>query len=216
MERPERYGSNKYKSCMKCLWTGPIDAFEEISALISSYNLMRCPSCGELLDIENMVFESNRTKLPQGFTIISGGQTGVDRGALDAAIASGIPHRGWCPKGRKAEDGPIPDKYNLYELNDFQYWKRTEKNVLDSDGTLIFPGDCESKGTALTIRLAKKHEKPVAVVSLDSDHAGRTVSAWIKAEKITVMNVAGPRESGCPGISVRTRNFLLNLLNDQK
>ncbi|CCO25330.1 conserved protein of unknown function [Maridesulfovibrio hydrothermalis AM13 = DSM 14728] len=216
MERPAIYGSGKYKSCEKCLWTGSLSTFEEIPALIESCQLLRCPNCGELQDVKSKVFKDGRKVLPDGFTIISGGQTGVDRGALDAAIASGLPHRGWCPKGRIAEDGPIPFIYNMQEMADGQYWKRTEKNVLDSDGTLVFPGSCESRGTALTIRLAQKHGKPIAVVSLDSADAGQTVAAWINAEGVKSMNVAGPRESGAPGISARTKKFLVDLFSSMK
>ncbi|NDV25045.1 molybdenum cofactor carrier [Desulfovibrio sp. JC010] len=145
-------------------------------------------------------------------TIVSGGQTGVDRGALDAAIELGIPHRGWCPKGRKAEDGPIPARYNMRETIGWQYWIRTEKNVLDSDGTLIFPGEKESKGTALTVRLARKHGKPLAVVDPNSPDAVETIRAWIAANNIGIMNVAGPRESGAPGISRKIRELLYSLL----
>ncbi|NDV21555.1 putative molybdenum carrier protein [Desulfovibrio sp. JC022] len=144
-------------------------------------------------------------------TFVSGGQTGVDRGALDAAIERNLAHRGWCPKGRKAEDGPIPAKYNMQEMVDWQYWKRTEKNVLDSDGTLVLPGHTESKGTALTIRLARKHGKPIAVISLDRRDAAQTIRAWITAHNIKVMNVAGPRESGAPGINQKTRELLIAL-----
>lgn len=216
MERPAIYGNGSFKSCDKCLWTGPVDSYEEIPALIESCMVVRCPNCGELLDQKSKVFKAGSSNLPDGFSIISGGQTGVDRGALDAAIALGLVHGGWCPRGRKAEDGTIPPQYNMQEMEDGQYWKRTEKNVLDSDGTLIFPGNCESRGTALTIRLAKKHKKPVAVVPLDSKDAASTVAAWIRAEKISVMNVAGPRESGSPGICARTRGFLYNLLSEIK
>lgn len=70
--------------------------------------------------------------------IVSGGQTGADRGGLDAAIELGIPHGGWCPKGRKSEDGVIPEKYLLKEMSSADYLKRTEQNVVDSDATVIF------------------------------------------------------------------------------
>lgn len=70
--------------------------------------------------------------------IVSGGQTGVDRAGLDFAIALGIPHGGWCPKGRKAEDGPIDNRYQLQETPRADYLQRTEWNVRDNDGTVIF------------------------------------------------------------------------------
>lgn len=213
MERAAIYGDDKYKSCGKCSWTGPFDTFESVPALIASCVVLRCPNCGGMLDVESRVFVASRKMLPEGFTIVSGGQTGVDRGALDAALVLGIPHQGWCPRGRKAEDGVIPVRYNLQEMKGREYWKRTEQNVLDSDGTLVLPGNCDSRGTALTIRLARKHGKPVVVVPLESKDAQRTVAAWICAEKVGVMNVAGPRESGNPGIYARTRAFLINVLS---
>ncbi|OEU67966.1 MAG: hypothetical protein BA863_12530 [Desulfovibrio sp. S3730MH75] len=157
-------------------------------------------------------FQDEPFILPKGFSIISGGQTGVDRGALDAAIHLGIAHGGWCPSGRKAEDGKIPAKYNLKEMTASQYWKRTEQNVLDSDGTLVFPGKVKSKGTALTIRLAKKHDKPVAVIPIDSPATASTMLAWLKTSQIKVLNIAGPRESGSKGISAVTKIFLINAL----
>src|SRR5688572_12994856 len=86
--------------------------------------------------------------------IVSGGQTGVDRGALDAAIALGIEHGGWCPRGRLAEDGQIPRRYQLTETKTSKYRERTERNVLDSDGTLILFRALLSGGTELTRRLA--------------------------------------------------------------
>ncbi|WP_432737661.1 putative molybdenum carrier protein [Maridesulfovibrio sp. FT414] len=214
MEHAAKYGAFKYKSCEKCLWVGPLDEFEIIPALIESMAFVRCPSCGFALSHGAGIFEDSGCGLPHGFTVVSGGQTGVDRGALDAAIALGIPHRGWCPRGRKAEDGIIPARYNVQETEYVHYWKRTEHNVLDSDGTLIFSANCESKGTALTIRMARKHRKPVAVVSPDSMVAEKTVAAWIGAEKIRILNVAGPRESGCPGISNRTRGFLISVFSE--
>lgn len=213
MERAATYGGSKYKSCEKCGWTGALTAYEVIPALVPGMELLRCPYCGETQTVESRVFSDKKSTLPRNFKIVSGGQTGVDRGALDAAIIMGIAHGGWCPLGRKAEDGRIPDRYNVQEMADSQYWKRTERNVLDSDGTLVFPGDCESRGTALTIRLARKHKRPLAVVPLEDSGALKTVAAWITAEKIEVMNVAGPRESGAPGISLRTRKFLIRLLS---
>src|SRR3989304_5681242 len=100
--------------------------------------------------------------------IVTGGQTGVDRGALDAAIARGIPHGGWCPQGRLAEDGRIPDLYQIQENDSPDYTIRTERNVLDSDATLILCRGPLSGGTLLTFHFAKQHQKPCLVVDLDS------------------------------------------------
>jgi len=92
--------------------------------------------------------------------IISGGQTGADRAALDAAIELDIPHGGWIPKGRKTEDGGLPEKYHLKEMPTGSYAARTEQNVIDSDGTLIVSHGKLNGGSALTRRLAKKHKRP--------------------------------------------------------
>ena len=92
--------------------------------------------------------------------IISGGQTGVDRGALDAAIALGVPHGGWCPHGRLAEDGIIPARYQLRQTDSPEYHVRTEKNVQDSDATLILYRGEMKGGTKLTWQLAERHAKP--------------------------------------------------------
>ncbi|WP_081434571.1 putative molybdenum carrier protein [Maridesulfovibrio salexigens] len=208
MEIPAEYGTKKYATCTRCSYTGPLATFNRQAGLFPEDITLFCSKCGSAFDSASSYFAKGSTLLKEGFTIISGGQTGVDRGALDAAIELGIHHRGWCPKGRKAEDGPIPSRYNMQETSGWQYWIRTEKNVLDSDGTLIFPGKQESKGTALTIRLARKHSRPVAVVSLENPDAGETVRAWIAARNIKIMNVAGPRESGAPGIGRKTRELL--------
>jgi hypothetical protein len=106
---------------------------------------------------------------PQLSKIISGGQTGADRAALDFAMAHNIPHGGWIPKGRRTEDGPLDNKYRLRELPDTSYAKRTERNVLDSDGTLIIShGRLKpSGGSALTRRLAKDHNRPWFHVDMD-------------------------------------------------
>src|SRR5688572_80983 len=94
--------------------------------------------------------------------IISGGQTGADQAALDFALEHGIPHGGWCPKGRLSEDGCIPEKYQLREMPTDAYPARTEKNVLDSDGTVIISISPRlSRGSLLTLKKAQEHGKPV-------------------------------------------------------
>jgi len=100
--------------------------------------------------------------------IISGGQTGADRAALDVAIELDIQHGGWVPKGRKTENGVLPGKYELQEMPTASYPKRTERNVLDSDGTLIISHGQLTRGSTLTQRLAKKHRRPCLHIDLDS------------------------------------------------
>ena len=99
--------------------------------------------------------------------IISGGQTGVDQAALDVAIDLGIPHGGWIPKGRKTEDGILPAKYQLQEMPTSSYPKRTEKNVLNSGGTLIICHGKLTGGSALTRKMAKKHDRPWLHADMD-------------------------------------------------
>jgi hypothetical protein len=144
--------------------------------------------------------------------VVSGGQTGVDRAALDAAIAAGVPHGGWCPRGRRAEDGPIVARYALREHASSDYAARTEANVIDSDGTLILADDALSGGTALTREYAARHAKPLLVVDLATPPDVAAVRAWIEAHDLRVLNVAGPRESQRPGIGARARAFLDRLL----
>jgi Circularly permutated YpsA SLOG family len=134
--------------------------------------------------------------------IISGGQTGVDRGALDAALGAGLSCGGWCPEGRKAEDGAIPDRYPLTELRGAGYRERTRQNVIDSDGTLVIHFGELSGGTRETVRFCERLCKPM--LALDgslADVATAAVQAaeFIKARAIAVLNVAGPRESMFPG-----------------
>jgi hypothetical protein len=146
--------------------------------------------------------------------IVSGGQTGVDRGALDAAIELGIPHGGWCPRGRLAEDGPIPDRYRLTETESAEYSVRTERNVLDSDATLIlFRGEL-SGGTELTRRLAKRHRKPCLVVDLDAPPESEAIRHWLLESRVETLNVAGPRESQNLGIAADARRFLETLFGE--
>jgi hypothetical protein len=144
--------------------------------------------------------------------VISGGQTGVDRAALDVALELGLPCGGWCPKGRRAEDGPIDLRYPLTETPWSGYPQRTEWNVRDSDGTLILTSGEPDRGTALTIELARKHRKPHRVVDLGSEADAAEVRAWLESEKIRVLNVAGPRESSSEGIHARALAFLREVL----
>ena len=135
--------------------------------------------------------------------IISGGQTGADRAALDFAIKHSIPYGGWVPKGRKTEDGTLPEKYHLQEMPTGQYSKRTEKNVLDSDGTLILSHGLLTGGSALTTSFAEKHKKPWIHIDLQttlSPDAARMIREWIGRSGVKIMNVAGPRASKDPMI----------------
>ena len=140
--------------------------------------------------------------------IVSGGQTGVDRGALEAAIALGLQHGGWCPQGRLAEDGPIASKYQLQELDSSDYAVRTERNVLDSDGTLILYRQRLQGGTALTNRLAKQHHKPLMRVRIDRPLALLDIVDWLRDHQIQVLNVAGPRGSSHPGLQQQACDVL--------
>lgn len=144
--------------------------------------------------------------------IISGGQTGVDRAALDCAIALEIPHGGWCPSGRIAEDGIIPDRYRLVELASPDYVDRTRKNVEDSDGTLILNRNQLQGGTAATLAFARTCNKPVMVVDLDNPPKTNDIGNWLAANNIKHCNVAGPRESKIPGIYRQAYRYLIIIL----
>ena len=130
--------------------------------------------------------------------IISGGQTGADRAALDVAIEEGIAHGGWIPKGRKTESGPLPEKYQLKEMPTEEYPKRTEQNVIDSDGTLIISHGELTGGSDYTRKMAVKHNKPWLHISLNKVNAfkaAENIGTWIAEHGIKVLNVAGPRAS---------------------
>jgi hypothetical protein len=131
--------------------------------------------------------------------IVSGGQTGVDRAGLDAAMEAGITVGGYCPKGRLSENGTVPDCYPLIELTIGGYKARTEKNVIESDGTLILNIGKLTGGTKLTVEYAKKNGKPFLVVQLDEEPKPETVKQWLSNNDILNLNVAGPRESKLPG-----------------
>lgn len=144
--------------------------------------------------------------------IISGGQTGVDRAALDTAQALGVPCGGWCPRGRPAEDGLIPPRYPLRETPTASYTQRTRWNVRDSDGTLILNRGLLEGGTALTMELAQKLGRPCLVVDLSARPSASAVRAWAAAHQVRVLNVAGPRERRQPGVTRQARAFLRRLL----
>ncbi|MDP7015904.1 MAG: putative molybdenum carrier protein [Pirellulaceae bacterium] len=146
--------------------------------------------------------------------IVSGGQTGVDRAALDAAIELGIAHGGWCPAGRRAEDGAIPERYLLRETTATNYSVRTEKNVVDSDATLIIYRGGLHGGTLLTKRLATKLERPCLANDLDDWDADR-VFEWLAANAVRTLNIAGPRESSHPGIGAAAHRVLRELLSSR-
>ena len=144
--------------------------------------------------------------------IVSGGQTGVDRAALDTAIALEIDHGGWCPKNRLAEDGRIPETYCLTETDSNEYPPRTRQNILDSDGTLILYQHHLHGGTELTWRLAQQLGMPYQLTDLNKERTTQSVLRWIADHKITVLNIAGPRESSHPGIGEQAARFLKRLL----
>ena len=144
--------------------------------------------------------------------IVSGGQTGVDRGALDAALALGLPCGGWCPRGRRAEDGPIDPRYPLRETPSADYPQRTVWNVRDSDGTLVLTRGRPRGGTALTLSMAREQGRPFLILDLSSPVDPETVVRWAEEKGISVLNVAGPRESQQPGIQDETRDFLIEAL----
>ena len=138
-----------------------------------------------------------------GVKIVSGGQSGADRAALDFAIARGIPHGGWCPKGRTAEDGPIDPRYQLKETPSADYAERTEFNVRDSDGTVVFSIAAVLTGNSQqTAEVARRHQKPVLHLSQEGGPPSpeRALLNFIRDHRIQVLNLAGPRASGEPEV----------------
>lgn len=149
--------------------------------------------------------------------IISGGQTGADRAALDVAIRLDIPHGGWISKGRKTEDGKLPEKYALKETPSRGYTQRTEMNVVDSEGTLIVSHGRLSGEAALTRKLAKKHNRPCFHINLKKTiqhKASEIVRFWIDARKIKILNVAGSAASKDPKIYKAVRMLLQVVITD--
>lgn len=143
--------------------------------------------------------------------IVSGGQTGADRGGLDAAIELGLAHGGWCPRGRRAEDGAIPDCYALQETDDDTYESRTERNVIESDATVLLTYGAPSGGSALTAELARRHRRPLLALDLaavDEPAAAARLRAWLAEHAVDTLNVAGSRASKSPELAAAVRRVL--------
>ncbi len=143
--------------------------------------------------------------------IISGGQTGADRAALDAAIELNIPHGGWLTRGRKTEDGPLPNHYQLEELASPAYRERTRKNILESDGTLIVSYGALSGGSALTLAYAIRYDRPFLHLDMEqfsSGQAQQLTEKWLAKHRIRCLNIAGPRASGEPRIYAAVKELV--------
>ncbi|QDU90885.1 Putative molybdenum carrier [Pirellulimonas nuda] len=158
-------------------------------------------------------------------TIISGGQTGADRAALDFALAAGLAHGGWAPRGRRAEDGPIDPRYGLRETPGWEYSQRTQWNIRDSDATVVFSlAEGVIGGTRLTIELARRLGKPWLHLPRDvGDKAagdreaacGAALRGFLTAYRVRRLNVAGPRASQAPGIEAFVDGVLRAALSTQ-
>jgi hypothetical protein len=155
--------------------------------------------------------------LPRDFTIVSGGQTGADRAALDFAIRFGIPHGGWCPRGRLAEDGPLDERYQLTESPSYKYDQRTRWNVRDSDATLVITIQATpTGGTALTLAAARQQGKPYLHVARETiasvNEAGEQIAEFIAEHHVERLNIAGPRGSQEPEIAAFVTELLTSAL----
>lgn len=147
--------------------------------------------------------------------IVSGGQTGADRAGLDFAIKNNIAHGGWCPAGRLAEDGKIAEKYRLEEMESADYSERTEKNVLDSDGTAVFSLEAGlTGGSKDTVLFAKRHNKPWIHISFFNRKPVVRLRHFLMKHDIKVLNVAGPRASKEPGIEGFVESVLKGALRN--
>ncbi len=170
--------------------------------------------------------------------IISGGQTGADRGGLDAAVYAGIQHGGWCPKGRRAEDGVIPAIYELTECHATEYVVRTERNVVDADATIIITDGLLDGGSLVTAKMAEKHHKPwlhidlrewqtdlnaMRLCSYRNPELTRRIGTWLtgwadgsggspKPPADCILNVAGQRESEAPGLQHLVKLIIVHVL----
>jgi hypothetical protein len=158
--------------------------------------------------------------------VVSGGQTGADRGGLDAAIESGTPHGGWCPKGRLAEDGCIPSRYRLRETTTSEYAERTELNVRDSDATLVFTHGPATGGSLQTIEFAIRWGRPwlhVDIAQMTAAKAAKSICQWLNGiwpicptrsrPRRIILNVAGSRASACPKMHRFVKAVVLKVIN---
>ena len=148
--------------------------------------------------------------------IVTGGQTGADRAAFDAALELGIPMGGWVPRGRLDEDGTIPARYpNLREADSPELAVRTELNVRDSDATLVISHGEVMGGSALTVQLCQQLGKPVLHIdlALDSFHGAAEVRSWLARIQPEVLNVAGPRRSEDPTLYTAAYALLVDALS---
>ena len=148
--------------------------------------------------------------------IVCGGQTGVDRAALDAALERGTEAGGWCPEGRRAEDGVIAGKYPLKELPGAGYGQRTEKNVIDSDGTVIIYFGQLFGGTEQTLLFCIREERPYLLIDAEEcsiERAIEKIKAFIAKYQIQVLNVAGPRAGDEPRAYEYAKQVMLGVLS---
>jgi len=185
---------DKYRVVYDKPFEDPNGCINERTEILATGELLSLPPLSEGIPDE-----------PQRFfqRLISGGQTGADRAALDFAIKHRYPHGGWIGLGRKAEDGSVPLKYQLTELTEGGYRQRTRRNIESSDGTLILNLGKLDGGTQTTIAFAQKIAKPYLVIQLDNgitDKMTALIIQWLVEQRINVLNIAGPRESKRPGI----------------
>jgi hypothetical protein len=148
--------------------------------------------------------------------IISGGQTGADRGGLDAGRELGLPIGGFCPLGRRAEDGRIPNEYPLEEMETSSYEERTRHNVAEADATILFTGHSIGRGSKLTISTSKQLDQPCLRINIYDalEDNVSIIREWLELHQPDTLNVAGSRESGHPGIHHRTKEILLAALKE--
>jgi hypothetical protein len=144
--------------------------------------------------------------------IVSGGQAGVDRAALDVALERGRPCGGWCPAGRWAEDGPIHPRYPLRETPSADPAQRTAWNVRDSDATLLLARGAASPGTELTAEIARRMGRPLYRWHLETPPDAGDFRRWLRAHSFRTLNVAGPRESESPGVHAAACAYLRAVL----
>lgn len=142
--------------------------------------------------------------------IVTGGQTGVDRAAMDVALDLKLPLRGWCPKGRLAEDGLIAPLYPMQETDSEDVAIRTEWNVRDSDATWVLSCGKPSDGTPLTSKLAKQYDRPLLETDITADLTEDLFIGWLQKNNVRILNIAGPRESHNPGYVYSSSRILIS------